>query len=179
MSIGTAVSAPPSGDGRGQIGAEAMTNQYNLTGCCKCGATKHREDDSPVTWSCVQCGKLICRTCTLTIPHSNPIEYYEDTYCSDVCRVVHEGDGSIEAVAQASVADTPPVYVTSVDDLRRRGWRVASHYDTQTSPLSTFWLFARGHLRVSGEGSTDAEALTVIEDRIRELGGEQWETWVP
>ncbi len=141
-------------------------------GCCKCGATKHREDDSPVTWRCIECDKLLCRTCTLTIPYSNPVEYYEDTYCSNECRVLHEGDGSIEAVAKASVtaaAATASPYNTSLDDLRRRGWRVASHYDTQSGPLSTFWLLASGHLRVSGEGNTDAEALAMVEEHIRAL----------
>jgi hypothetical protein len=137
-------------------------------GCCKCGATQHREDNSPVTWRCIQCGNLICRTCTLTIPDSSPVEYYEDTYCSDTCRLLHEGDGSIQNVAQAAVSATArPIYNTSVDDLRRRGWHVASHYDTQVSDRwTTFWLFASGHLRVSGEGHTDAEALAMVEEQI-------------
>lgn len=139
----------------------------SATGCCKCGATAHREDHSPVTWRCVQCHNLLCRTCTLTIPDSNPVEYYEDTYCSDTCRLLHAGDGSVENIAQAAVSTALPAHNTSVDDLRRRGWRVASHYDTRVSDRwTTFWLFANGHLRASGEGATDAEALAAVEERI-------------
>jgi hypothetical protein len=50
-----------------------------------------------------------------------------------------------------------------LDDLRRRGWRVAVHNDyEQNGKLMTFWLLThpRGYF-VKGEGETDLAALHI------------------
>jgi hypothetical protein len=53
-------------------------------GCCRCGKKQHA-DGSAVTWKCQGCQGLVCRECTLTIPGSVPLEYYEETLCSVAC----------------------------------------------------------------------------------------------
>lgn len=52
--------------------------------CAKCGKSRH-EDDSKVTWRCSVCESTVCRDCTLTIPGSCPLEYFERTLCSHAC----------------------------------------------------------------------------------------------
>lgn len=52
--------------------------------CGTCRKTEH-EDGSKVTWKCSVCEKTICRECTLTIPGSCPLEYFERTLCSHAC----------------------------------------------------------------------------------------------
>jgi hypothetical protein len=52
--------------------------------CCVCQAVKN-DDESPVTWRCIGCGRAVCRQHTLTIPGSVPLEYYYDTLCSHAC----------------------------------------------------------------------------------------------
>lgn len=53
--------------------------------CCQCSRT-HNEDGSPVTWVCAQCGRRVCRHCTLTDPSTLHRQYYDDTLCSESCR---------------------------------------------------------------------------------------------
>jgi|SRR5271165_1191361 len=60
-------------------------------GCCQCGKTVN-SDDSPVTWVCCVCERLVCRDHTLTIPGSVPLEYYEDTLCSLECLSKKRGE---------------------------------------------------------------------------------------
>lgn len=43
----------------------------------------------PITWICCHCKNFVCFNCTLTIPESSPIQFYEDTYCSTNCRDAH------------------------------------------------------------------------------------------
>jgi len=54
-------------------------------GCCRCGRTQNDDDGSQVEWECQICDRLVCRHCTMTIPHSVPREYYEMTLCSPEC----------------------------------------------------------------------------------------------
>ena len=58
-------------------------------GCCQCGAHYH-DNHSPVTWGCVVRKLWVCRKCTLTIPGSNPVEYMDDTICSQACLLLRE-----------------------------------------------------------------------------------------
>lgn len=53
--------------------------------CCRCRRTKN-EDNTPVTWFCQVCKKMVCRECTLT--RYGGSEYYEATLCSEDCRVI-------------------------------------------------------------------------------------------
>jgi hypothetical protein len=50
--------------------------------CSRCGDIGVH---GPVRWRCQVCKKLVCTRCTLTIPGSKPVEYYEQTLCSLVC----------------------------------------------------------------------------------------------
>lgn len=43
----------------------------------------------PITWRCAHCDEYVCFNCTLVIPDSKPIQFYEDTYCSVQCRDDH------------------------------------------------------------------------------------------
>lgn len=43
----------------------------------------------PITWRCCHCDELVCFNCTLVIPDSDPVQFYEDTYCSFECRDAH------------------------------------------------------------------------------------------
>jgi len=52
--------------------------------CIECGTRMH-DDGSRVTWRCQQCGHLVCRGCTLTIPGRLPPEYYHQTFCGEDC----------------------------------------------------------------------------------------------
>ncbi len=56
----------------------------NIGTCSRCSRTEHM-DGSKVGWVCVGCNKFICRECTMTIPRSEPVEYYHDTLCSEKC----------------------------------------------------------------------------------------------
>lgn len=40
----------------------------------------------PITWCCRVCHRPVCFNCTLVVPHSDPVQFYEDTYCSETCR---------------------------------------------------------------------------------------------
>lgn len=59
--------------------------------CCRCqrrgrvGVTDVNAG-MPIEWRCSKCGQYVCIDCTLTIPGSEPPEFYEDTYCSEACR---------------------------------------------------------------------------------------------
>lgn len=70
-----------------------------VPGCCQCGATEVPNDlgveidgvkqygiVEKVTWLCITCGGLVCRNCCQTIPNSRPTKYYDNTYCSEICR---------------------------------------------------------------------------------------------
>lgn len=70
-----------------------------VPGCCQCGATEVPHDlgieidgekqfGSPekVTWRCCVCEGLVCRNCCLVIKDSSPRKYYDNTYCSELCR---------------------------------------------------------------------------------------------
>lgn len=75
---------------------------YDVEGCYKCGRTINHDPresklDSPVWWKCQVCERLICRGCTLLKPNNHPdinpfglLEYYDETYCSDECRIIEE-----------------------------------------------------------------------------------------
>jgi len=54
-----------------------------------------------------------------------------------------------------------------LDSLRRAGWNVMGHYDEIVKGrLSTHWKLRRDNKIVTGEGPTDAEALSSIRTRI-------------
>jgi hypothetical protein len=57
----------------------------SMPACSQCGALAHGNADPPITWKCQVCNRLVCRSCTLTIPGSDPVEYYETTLCSRTC----------------------------------------------------------------------------------------------
>lgn len=65
--------------------AEEQIKFFRDTTRCYACLTNKNPDDSPVTWKCCQCGNTICMNHTLTIPDSEPTEYYHDTLCSTVC----------------------------------------------------------------------------------------------
>jgi hypothetical protein len=58
-------------------------------GCVVCGVGGDvLIGDTPadqVTWRCQGCNGLVCRSCTLKIPNSRPVEYYHATLCSIRC----------------------------------------------------------------------------------------------
>lgn len=53
-------------------------------GCVRCG-THRNVDGSRVLWVCQSCGGVVCRGCTLTVPGTTPIRYYDATLCSAAC----------------------------------------------------------------------------------------------
>jgi hypothetical protein len=54
-----------------------------------------------------------------------------------------------------------------LDSLRRAGWTVMGHYDEIVKGrLSTYWKLRKDNRIVTGEGPTDAEALSSIRVRI-------------
>jgi hypothetical protein len=56
-------------------------------------------------------------------------------------------------------------------DLRSKGWMVAVHNDYRLDGnLFTFWLMVKGETAIKGEGRSDEEALSIIEQRIEVLG---------
>jgi hypothetical protein len=73
---------------------------FNFLGSETCGVCGRSEDDLQcrVTWRCCVCNKLVCRHCTLLMPDDHPEktssapEYYYDTYCSERCRCVQQGE---------------------------------------------------------------------------------------
>ncbi len=83
-----------------------MTQQHlnfqGREGCCRCGKTKN-SIGTDVTWRCCVCNGLVCMDCCLTMPLSHPDysgipgtrferQYYDDTYCSERCRTVEQGE---------------------------------------------------------------------------------------
>lgn len=57
-----------------------------IPACGRCSAERN-VDGSAVLWKCSVCGTYVCQKCTLTIPRTNPIEYYWGTFCSRECHV--------------------------------------------------------------------------------------------
>lgn len=54
------------------------------TPCSRCQRRFH-DDGSRITWCCHVCKQNVCRGCTLTVPHSSPLRFYELTLCSSPC----------------------------------------------------------------------------------------------
>lgn len=56
-------------------------------GCCSCHRRRTQVGASTVavSWRCSVCRQLVCPDCTLTIPGSVPMEYFERTLCSEEC----------------------------------------------------------------------------------------------
>jgi len=81
-----------------------------VPGCCQCGATETIDpkgiidrggdrlypDPEKVTWRCIVCDGLVCRNCCLTVPHSRPTKYYDNTYCSELCRACTTPERAVE-----------------------------------------------------------------------------------
>jgi len=68
-------------------------------GCCQCGAAEVPNDlgveidgvkqygvPEKVTWLCITCGGLVCRNCCVVIEYTRKRKYYDNTYCSEICR---------------------------------------------------------------------------------------------
>jgi hypothetical protein len=68
----------------GRIAREIELRWGPSCGCSQCGVVQH-DDGSRIAWKCSQCSRLICRSCTLTIPGRLPAEYYEQTLCGVEC----------------------------------------------------------------------------------------------
>ena len=74
-------------------------------GCCQCGRTNNAVGTT-VTWRCCVCDGLVCMECCLVMPFDHPDytglpgtcferQYYDNTYCSERCRVIEEGEDKL------------------------------------------------------------------------------------
>ena len=93
-----------------------MQQHLNFTGqqgCVICGKTQHEAVESfsrkfpatPVEWRCCSCDGLVCQDCCLKLPDDHPDktatgcdQYYNETYCSERCRIVDEGTQQLKGI---------------------------------------------------------------------------------
>lgn len=138
-----------------------------MTTCCQCGAVdivKSRYASvvkvqggeclgpipMPITWTCSVCQKPVCFNCTQTIEGSQPVEFFEQTFCSPGCK----------ATVDTTLEELESLHAQRRDILRMR--RLGHFIDGQQ--------LERVHARIDTLQAPMAEAERVIfEARMAEL----------
>lgn len=80
----------------------------------------------------------------------------------------------IGACVRIGVLPLERVRDDSPGDIRAAGWMVAVHNDYRLHGENhTFWLFTKGDRCVKGEGRTDADALNLVRQALREVKAQE------